>query len=227
MIGAFITATGTGCGKTWIARGLARAATRGGHRVAALKPIETGGTADAEALARAAGRSELASLTGLRRFRAALSPRAAELAGEPGVDLAALTAAVTAALAGADAAIIEGAGGLCTPIARGRTIADLAVVLGLPALLVAPNALGTLSHTITAAESARRRGLTIAGVVLLAAERCDGSELHNGIVLREELGLRVIELRRARDDDDDLAAAVADCGLVRLLELESRRGGAR
>lgn len=224
MSGVFVSATGTGCGKTWIARGLARTAVCAGYRVAAVKPIETGGTADAEALARACGRDELAKLAGLARSRAALSPRSAELAGEPGIDLTTLATAVTTALAGADIAIVEGAGGLCTPIARGLTMADLAGALGLPLLLVAPNALGTLSHTIAVTESARRRGLAIAAVVLVAPERHDGSEIHNAIVLGEELGLRVLELRLARDDDDDLAAAVAECGLARLLALDGRRG---
>ena len=63
--GLFITATGTDCGKTWLTRGLARALTQRGLRVAALKPIETGVVdrpLDATALAQAAGEPALAGL---------------------------------------------------------------------------------------------------------------------------------------------------------------------
>ncbi len=42
MKGAFITATGTGVGKTWLASALATACVQRGKRVAAIKPIETG-----------------------------------------------------------------------------------------------------------------------------------------------------------------------------------------
>ena len=42
MKGAFITATGTGVGKTWLASALAHACVQRGKRVAAIKPIETG-----------------------------------------------------------------------------------------------------------------------------------------------------------------------------------------
>ena len=42
MKGAFITATGTGVGKTWVASALAAACVQRGKRVAAIKPIETG-----------------------------------------------------------------------------------------------------------------------------------------------------------------------------------------
>jgi dethiobiotin synthetase len=42
MKGAFITATGTGVGKTWLASALTTACVQRGKRVAAIKPIETG-----------------------------------------------------------------------------------------------------------------------------------------------------------------------------------------
>ena len=42
MKGVFITATGTGVGKTWLASALAAACVQRVKRVAAIKPIETG-----------------------------------------------------------------------------------------------------------------------------------------------------------------------------------------
>ena len=225
MIGLFVAATGTGCGKTWIARGLTRAATRAGRRVAPLKPVETGVTltaTDALALGRAAGREELANAPGLHRFRAPLSPRAAELAGAPGLDPTRLVLAVQELFVPSEIVVIEGAGGLLTPIARGVTVADLAAALGFPLILVAPDALGTLSHTTAAVECARARGLRVAAVALVAQASADGSERHNAAILREELGLFTVHMRRCRDDDDDLAAAVVDAGLYTLLDAPRR-----
>ena len=187
--------------------------------------METGVTltaTDALALGRAAGREELANAPGLRRFRALLSPRAAELAGAPGLDPTRLVLAVQELFVPSEIVVIEGAGGLLTPIARGATVADLAVALGFPLILVAPDALGTLSHTMAAAESARARGLRVAAVALGAQASADGSERHNAAILREELGLFTVHMRRCRDDDDDLAAAVVDAGLYTLLDAPRR-----
>lgn len=216
MIGVFVAATGTGCGKTWIARGMARTCVRARRRVVALKPVETGvaGTPeDAHALGRAADRPELAHAPGLRRFRAALSPRAAELGGEPALDVDALARAVRALFTPSEVAVIEGAGGLFTPLARGATVADLARALGFPVLLAAPNALGTLSHTLATARAAGAVGLPIRAVILVAAQHPDGSERQNAAILAEELGIPVVELTRCKDDDDALADAVEAAGL--------------
>lgn len=217
MKGVFVTATGTGCGKTWLARGLAREATRLGRRVAALKPIETGvieRAGDALALAAACHRPELADAPGLVRRRGALSPRAAELSGEAGVDLAQLAVTVRGLIEGADLAVIEGAGGVLTPVSRGTTIADLAQALGYPVLLVAPNVLGTLSHTLAAAEGCEKRGLDLLAVVLVDPLDADASITHNHLILREETGIDVHRFSRCEDGDELLAEAVRESGLL-------------
>ena len=45
--------------------------------------------------------------------------------------------------------------------------ADLAARLGLPLLIAARSGLGTLNHTLLTLEAARKRGLRVAGVVLI------------------------------------------------------------
>jgi dethiobiotin synthetase len=212
--GIFVTSTGTGCGKTWLARGLARRALRAGHRVVALKPIETGVERvpeDAVALARACGRPELVDVPGFVRRRAPVSPRAAELAGEGAIDLAALVEATRRVLVDADVGIVEGAGGALTPVSRGTSILDLAVRLELPVLLVAPDALGTISHTLTAVEACRRRQLEVWAVALLAGRTADPSTTHNQLIIQEESGVQVRRLSQSEDDDDALADG---CGPV-------------
>jgi len=65
--------------------------------------------------------------------------------------------------------VVEGVGGLLTPLAEAATVADLAIALDYPLVVVARRGLGTLNHTLLTVEAARRRGLRLAGVVLNAA----------------------------------------------------------
>ena len=66
--------------------------------------------------------------------------------------------------------VVEGAGGLMVPIAQGAYMIDLADALDLPIILVARSTLGTINHTLLSLEAIRRRGLTLAGVVISGPE---------------------------------------------------------
>ncbi len=164
----FVTGTGTDVGKTYVTRSLALALRAHGEKVVALKPLETGcdpEPLDAIALAEACARPELAHLDGLYRRRPPLAPLAATLAGEAPLDWRAVRAAVRPFLDEPNV-IVEGAGGLLVPVDAQRTIADLAMDLALPLIVVAPDGLGVLSHVLTTLESAARRHLPVAAVVL-------------------------------------------------------------
>lgn len=218
----FVSGTGTGIGKTWLGRGLARLAARAGRRVVALKPIETGvldAPLDAEALARASGRPELASLPGLVRRRLAASPYAATLAGESPFDTDVLVAAIQEASRGADVLLVEGAGGLFVPLDAATTTAELVRRLDLPVLLAAPNRLGVLSDTIASVRAAEGLGLSIPAIVLTPAPRDDSTE-HNARILADHLRRPVHVLPAGVDDDDDLADAARRAQLGPLLGLD-------
>jgi dethiobiotin synthetase len=232
--GLFITSTGTGAGKTFVTRGLAAALRAAGHSVAALKPIETGqpgdtqtesaiAATDAALLAQAAGRPGFGQALGFYRAAMPAAPRAVSLAtGSAAPDLEQLTAAIRAAARGATAVLVEGAGGLLVPLDRERTIADLALRLELPLLLVVPNALGVLSHTLTACESAERRSLPMAAIVLTEltppTDASDPSRPHNAAILRERVSCPVLTFPFcAEADDATLAAAAASAQLPTLL----------
>jgi dethiobiotin synthetase len=66
----------------------------------------------------------------------------------------------------ADVMVVEGIGGLLTPVAEEMTLADLAIRLDYPLVVVARRALGTLNHTLLTIEAALHRGLRIVGIVL-------------------------------------------------------------
>jgi len=100
------------------------------------------------------------------RFGPAASPHlAAQLAGER-IDPASLVRAARHAGDRADVLVVEGVGGLLVPIAADYAVADLAVDLGFPLVVVARPGLGTINHTLLTLEGARARALRVAAVVM-------------------------------------------------------------
>jgi dethiobiotin synthetase len=66
--------------------------------------------------------------------------------------------------------VVEGAGGLMVPLTDDAYMIDLAAELDLPIILVARSTLGTINHTLLSIEAIRRRGLPLAGVVIIGPE---------------------------------------------------------
>lgn len=173
----FVAGAHTDVGKTYAACAILRAARARGLSVAALKPVVSGfdaqdwGESDPGRLLAALGRpltlSELDLISPLR-FAAALSPpMAARLEGRD-LRLAELEEFCRAGLAAstADLTLVEGVGGVMSPISEDGTGLDLMIALALPAVLVGGSYLGGISHTLTAIETLRGRGLAIAAVVV-------------------------------------------------------------
>jgi dethiobiotin synthetase len=186
MHGLFVTGTDTDVGKTVLSAALLAAMAAAGEPVAAHKPAVTGldeqpaerpGRAghaaapwppDHELLGAAAGMA--AADVAPRRYGPAVSPQlAAELAGEP-LDRRELLAAAAEIAASAvrdeRTLIVEGAGGLLSPLAAELTVCDLAVALKLPLLIAARPGLGTVNHTLLTLQAARAAGLSVRAVVL-------------------------------------------------------------
>ncbi len=175
MTGWFVTGTDTGVGKTVVAGILARLLREQGRRVGVFKPLATGCRrdarlglvcGDAEFLAHCADAAEnLETINPVRYAEEAAPLVAAEKTRRP-VDWERIDACWERIRAAADHVIVEGAGGLLAPIDARRSMADLAARLGLPLVIVARASLGTINHTLLALEAARRRGLTVAAVVV-------------------------------------------------------------
>ncbi len=99
-------------------------------------------------------------------FLAPLSPPAAAALEGREVDEALLVAGYRWLAERAEMVLVEGAGGFYSPISTNWLNADLAERIGLPVIIVAPNRLGTINHTLLTIEAIRQRGLTVAGVIL-------------------------------------------------------------
>jgi dethiobiotin synthetase len=175
--GLFVVGTDTGVGKTRVASAIAQALVEAGRRAGVLKPVATGGVGasdDTSSLIAAIGGGIPRERVTPISFEEPLAPPvAARRQGTP-LEFEQVVRAVAEALAWwadrADLMIVEGVGGLLCPLAERTTVADLAVALDYPLVLVARRGLGTLNHTLLTVEAARRRALRIAGLVLNAAE---------------------------------------------------------
>jgi dethiobiotin synthetase len=180
--GLLVTGTDTGVGKTFLTAALLAHLRGEGVRVGALKPVATGASRIGEDWHSEDGAALIEALGGgvdLRRvvpilYEEPLAPCvAARRAGTPLLQ-ADLLREVASALewwsTQADLMLVEGVGGLLCPLAEGTTVADLAIALDYPLLIVARRGLGTLNHTLLTVEAAQSRGLRVAGVVLNGAE---------------------------------------------------------
>jgi len=173
--GLFITGTDTDVGKTHIACGVARQLLREGVDVGVYKPAASGAEQDDQGRAIWRDVEELWEATGRRferqqicpqQFAAPLAPPAAAAEEGRAVDRRLLRDGAEWWNSQCDFLLVEGVGGLLAPIAAEETVADLAVDLGFPLILVARLGLGTINHTLLTIEVARSRGLSVAGVIL-------------------------------------------------------------
>jgi dethiobiotin synthetase len=181
--GLFVTGTDTGVGKTIVSAALLAAMAAAGEPVRAHKPVVTGldeqpawdpsrgpdydphgaWPADHELLASAAGMAP-DDVTPLRYGPAVSPDLAAALAGER-VEPARLLAAAQAA-DDDRVVVVEGVGGLLSPLAEDFTVCDLAAVLAMPVVVAARPGLGTINHTLLTIRTARAAGLHVCAVVL-------------------------------------------------------------
>ena len=173
--GLFITGTDTGVGKTYVASLVAALASQG-RRVGVYKPVASGCRRegdrlvadDASSLWEAAGRPGELERVCPQRFAAPLAPHLAARAEGARVDPKQLRSGLDYWLDRSDVVIVEGVGGLMSPLTEDDYVADLAYELAYPLIVVARNALGVINQTLQTLITAAtfRRGLPIAGIVL-------------------------------------------------------------
>lgn len=182
--GLFVTGTDTGVGKTRVAEAIVRLLSSGDPgAVGALKPIASSATRDSGGRLISPDTLALQGALGWEAPLERITPFSYPGDVAPGVAMRLegrvvageelLRSTAQALDWWADRArlvVVEGVGGLLCPLSGTFTVADLAVGLDYPVVIVARRGLGTLNHTLLTVEAARRRGLRIAGVVINGAE---------------------------------------------------------
>jgi 8-amino-7-oxononanoate synthase/dethiobiotin synthase len=166
--GVFVTGTDTGVGKTVVTAALARTFEGRGLRVGIMKPAQTGTRDGVDDAAYAAELSGCARSAVTYALAEPLAPAVAARLEGGQLDLDAITQAFADMSSDVDLVVVEGAGGLLVPFTDDCSMADLARALGLPAVVVARPALGTINHTALTVEAARSRGVDVIGVILSA-----------------------------------------------------------
>jgi dethiobiotin synthetase len=183
---AFITGTDTGVGKTFVTALLARALRGAGLDTIALKPICSGDRGDAETL-RAACDGELGiDEVNPLWFKMPVAPFLAARHENRTISIPALQEWFRKVSAGRESVLVEGAGGWLVPVADRALVADLAVALKLPVIVVVADRLGCVNHALLTVESVRARGLECCGIILNSlSHESPGTDLGNRALLEE------------------------------------------
>ena len=219
----FISGTDTSVGKTWFAAGVARALLRAGTDVGVLKPFASGepdGTpyrsADVRLLMEAARARELPEQVCPQFFPYPMSPFSAQKNHGCKVDIKAALNAFSAVASAHEVIVVEGIGGVMSPILAKYNSCDLARDMGLPVTIVVSRRMGAQGQAMAAVRACESSGARVAGIVIGGEPVSDGygDELVQDL---KEMGLPVVGACRAAksNDPEDLADAVIDVrGLV-------------
>jgi dethiobiotin synthetase len=174
--GLFITGSDTDVGKTYVAALIARALQKAGHAVGVYKPVASSCrirrgqmiSDDAEQLWKAAGRPGELERVCPQMFRAPLAPHLAAAEEGRRVDAKLLRSGVRYWQQYCDIVLVEGAGGLMSPLTDDEYNADLALDLGYPLLIVVPNRIGAINQALQTLITAAtfKEGLPMAAIVI-------------------------------------------------------------
>ena len=216
----FVAGAHTDVGKTYIACALIRAARARGLSVDGLKPVVSGfdesdwSASDPGRLIQALGwpstADNLAALSPWR-YRAPLSPpMAAALEGASlNFEDAVRVCRRRVFESTADLMVIEGVGGLMSPITDDHTGLDLMAALAIPAVMVGGSYLGAISHTLTALAAARARDVGIR--VLIVSESAAGdAPFQETVASLTRLAAPLTVIGAPRKADGVVAGAILD-----------------
>ncbi len=185
----FITGSDTNAGKTVLASLLTQYLYESGRHVAGLKPICSGNRADARALHQAAGKVLPLDEVNPWHFRAPLAPLLAARREQRRVRLPPVVSRIVRAARDFKLAVVEGAGGLLSPLGEGFSSRDLIVALDARPIVVCPNRLGAVNQAMLVLAALPRKFTSRAEVVLSDAQT-DATCHSNLALLREMIGRR-------------------------------------
>jgi dethiobiotin synthetase len=206
----FITGTDTGVGKTVLTALLAAFLRQTGVRVAACKPVCSGSREDARLLVAAlAGDLTLEEINPWH-FRAPVAPLLAARRERHRVTLPEMVAHCRQLQKRGDVLLVEGAGGLLSPLGEQVDSRDLIKALRAKSIIVGLNQLGVINHVrlTLAALPAKARAKSM--VVLMSPAKPDESTgTNHGLLVEFFASERIIALPWL-GSKVDLAAALRD-----------------
>jgi dethiobiotin synthetase len=171
--GFFITGTDTGVGKTRITLAVMRALQLQGLRIAGMKPVASGCEMTAEGMRNddalllqnyASERSPY-DVINPYAFAPPIAPHLAAARCGVTIEFTRIIAGYQQLAAASDGVVVEGAGGWLVPLNDAQTIADLAIALNLPVILVIAIRLGCINHALLTVQAIRASGCVLVGWV--------------------------------------------------------------
>lgn len=168
----FIIGTDTNVGKTYVASALVRHFVQLDFQTIGMKPIASGCeinkngelvNEDVLVLGHASNVKAPLDLINPYRYAPAIAPHIAAHQAGSAISLDVISMAYQKLTALAEVVIVEGAGGFLVPINETETLADLALLLNIPIILVVGIRLGSINHALLTVDAIKARGLKLAG----------------------------------------------------------------
>ena len=183
----FITGTDTGVGKTLLTALLTRFLRERGVTAAALKPICSGGRGDVRALHAAMNGALTLDEINPRHFRAPIAPLLAARLESKRVKPASVLAHIRAMQKRFDVLLVEGAGGLLSPLGGNFNSRDLITTLRATPIIVCQNRLGAVNQVLLTFKALPKNLRKKTRVVLMSPSKPDASAKTNTKLLGQIL----------------------------------------
>ncbi len=158
-----------------------------GLRVGVMKPIETGTafdnpqhTSDGERLRDLLIPHESLDFISPYRFEPSLAPLAAAQWAGTSIDLARITAAFQVMATRYAYLLVEGVGGVMTPLSAKQDVRAMMAQLKLPCLVVGRATLGSVNHTLLTLAALKEYQLKVLAVVVNETRKSSASEKGRG-----------------------------------------------
>ena len=196
----FITGTDTGVGKTSITAGLAGSMRKLGVNVGVMKPIASGipqktgfKSSDVDIIVEASQTKDSEDLINPVFLPIPTSPYDATKLLSLSVDMPLILTTFTKLLSIHDVLLVEGIGGIMTPITKNFFVADMIKVMGIETIIVTRATLGTLNHTVMTNQLCKDYGIKVKGLIINNFdEKGTAAEKNAPITLHEITGLDIL-----------------------------------
>jgi len=170
--GVFVSATDTSVGKTTLAAGLVGFLRKQGVDVSVMKPVAAGAiecdsgkliSQDAEMLVRFSGSSDPWGWINPYCLATPVTPALAAKIEGVTIDFCRIKSCFQDISQKHEFVVVEGAGGVMSPIFENLLVADMIKTLDLPVIIVSRAGLGTINHTLMTFECLKIREIAVLG----------------------------------------------------------------
>lgn len=196
----FITGTDTGVGKTAITAGLAGSMRKLGVNVGVMKPIASGTpqkmgfkSSDVNIIVEASGTKDSEDLINPVFLPVPTSPYDATKLLSLSVDMPLIFTSFAKLLSVHDVLLVEGIGGIMTPITKNFFVVDMIKAMNIETIIVTRSTLGTLNHTMMTYQLCKDYDIKVKGLVINNFdEKGTAAEKNSPITLHEITGLDIL-----------------------------------